>query len=131
MRLALILAAALAAAAPSAALADPAPPPAPAAPATADDTDVRCMVVSGALSQSEDPQVQSLGRAALFYFAGRLEGRGKGANLGAVVAQAYDEMSSADLQKQMQTCGGLLTAATQTLQDITAAFAQRHPAAAH
>ncbi len=72
MRSALIFAAALATLAPAIAMAAT---PDPAADKTA--LDVRCIVVGGALSQSDDADLQSLGRASLFYFLGRLEGRGR------------------------------------------------------
>ena len=66
MRLALALAAAVVLAA--------VPLAAPAAPA--DDatttTDLRCLFVSGALSQSDDPELKNIGALSLFYFWGRL-----------------------------------------------------------
>jgi hypothetical protein len=83
------------------------------------DVDVRCLVVGGAMTGSQDPDVQSLGRATLFYFAGRLDGRGVGANLKTRVAETADKMTASDVQAQIPVCSGLFTAANQTLQDLS------------
>jgi hypothetical protein len=85
----------------------------------ASEVDIRCLVVGGAMAGSQDPDVQSLGRATLFYFAGRLDGRNAGANLKARVAETADKMTAADIQAQIPVCSGLFTAANQTLQDIS------------
>jgi hypothetical protein len=125
MRPAPLLAAALAGAllATAAQAAGPPPPPAPAAPnAPPSVTDVRCMVVSGVLAQSDDPGVQSLGRAGLFYFSGRLEGRGDGDNLAPRVADAYAKMTADDVKAEIPTCSAMFTAVTQTLQQIASSF---------
>ena len=53
------------------------PVAAPAAPDTSVvATDVRCLLVSGALAQSDDAELKNIGTLSLFYFWGRLEGRG-------------------------------------------------------
>ena len=82
-------------------------------------TDIRCLVVGGALVGSSDPDVQSLGRATLFYFLGRIDGRGRAPNLTARVADVYGKMSAADIQAQIPVCSALFTAANQSLQDIS------------
>jgi hypothetical protein len=82
------------------------------------DTDLRCLVVGAALTGSTDPSVQSLGRASLLYFAGRLDGRGDGANLSARVAATDAKMTAADLQAQIPKCSALFTAVAQTLQAV-------------
>ena len=86
--------------------------------------DIRCVIVGGALAQSDDPDLQSLGRASLFYFVGRLEGRGDTDNLDARIVDAAGKMTGDDLKSQSQTCGAMFTAATQTLQDLSKAFQQ-------
>jgi hypothetical protein len=99
-----------------------------APPAMADDpktaVDIRCVVVGGALAQSEDPNLQNLGRASLFYFLGRLEGRGDTDNLSARIIDAAGQMTADDIKTQSQTCGAMFTSATQTLQSISDAFQQ-------
>jgi hypothetical protein len=120
-----------------AAFADPAPaadhgdsPPAPAdsapPPAAADAslTDLRCIVVAGALLQSDDDQVKSVGRASLFYYLGRLQGRGDVANLSARLVDLADKMTETDIGAQAKICAGMFTAATQSLEDISHAFEQ-------
>jgi hypothetical protein len=89
------------------------------------DTDIRCVVVGGALTQSTDPQLASLGRASLFYFLGRLEGRGAADNLDARVVEAVGKMSADDVKTQWQVCGPMFMAATQSLQALGNA-AQQH-----
>ena len=137
--LAIWLAAALASvgalAAAPAAFADPAPAagdsqPAPAdsapPPAAADAslTDLRCIVVAGALLQSDDDQVKSVGRASLFYYLGRLEGRGETANMDARIVDQAAKMTEDDIKTQSKSCGAMFTAAAQSLQELNNAFEQ-------
>ncbi len=118
MRPALLLAAALvgAALAPVAARAD-----------EPDKTllDIRCVVVGGALAQSDDQSLQNLGRASLFYFLGRIEGRGATDNLASRVVEMASKMSADDIKTEAKTCGAMFMAATQSLQTISDTFRQR------
>ena len=99
--------------------------PAAAAPEDPKTTiDIRCVIVGGALAQSSDPDLQSLGRASLFYFMGRIQGRGDTENLDARILDIASKMTADDLKTQSQTCGAMFTAATQNLQDLTNAFQQ-------
>ena len=91
--------------------------PAAAAPTV---TDVRCVIVSGALAQSDDPQMKSIGYASLLYFWGRLEGRGATDNVAALIVAQAQKMSAADLKTQAQTCNALVTGAGQSIQDMSA-----------
>jgi hypothetical protein len=109
----------------------------PAVAAHAEDpkttADIRCVIVGGALAQSEDTDLQSLGRASLFYFLGRLEGRGDTDNIDARIVDVAGKMTADDIKTQSQTCGAMFTAATQSLQQLSDAFKQRYgapPAAA-
>ena len=86
--------------------------------------DIRCVIVGGALAQSTDPDLQSLGRASLFYFLGRIQGRGDTDNLDARIVEIASKMTSDDLKAQSQTCGPMFTAATQNLQDLSNSFQQ-------
>ena len=86
--------------------------------------DIRCVIVGGALSQSSDPDLQSLGRASLFYFMGRIEGRGDTDNLDARIVDAAAKMTADDIKTESKTCGAMFTAATQNLQDLVNAFQQ-------
>jgi hypothetical protein len=78
--------------------------------------DIRCVIVGGALAQSTDPDMQSLGRASLFYFMGRIEGRGDTDNLDARIVDVASKMTADDLKTESQTCGAMFTAATQNQQ---------------
>jgi hypothetical protein len=90
--------------------------------------DIRCVIVGGALAQSDDPDLQSLGRASLFYFTGRLEGRGDTDNLDARIVDAAAKMTADDIKTQSKICGAMFTAATQGLQQLADAFKQRYGA---
>jgi hypothetical protein len=129
MRLATLAAAFALLAAP--ALADPpAADSAPAAPlvdAPAGDpslTDMRCMVVASALLGSDDEQMKSLGRANLFYYLGRLQGRGDVANMDARIVEQAAKMTEDDIRAEAKGCGAMFTAAAQALQDMSNAFEQ-------
>jgi hypothetical protein len=87
-------------------------------------TDIRCMVVSGGLSSSDDPELQSLGRASLFYFMGRLEGRGDVTDLNGRVVEEEAKMTGEDVKTQAKICGALFNAALQNLQSTSDAIAQ-------
>ena len=104
-----------------------APAAAPAgAPPSSDPTvnDMRCIVVAGALLQSDDEQMKSVGRASLFYYLGRLQGRGDTANMNARVVGEAAKMTEDDIKTQSKTCGATFTAAAQALQYLSNAFQQ-------
>jgi hypothetical protein len=96
--------------------------------AHADDpttTDVRCIVVAGSLSQSQDPDLQKLGNVSLLYFWGRLQGRGATTGADAKVAEAATRMTADDIKTQAQTCAAMVGAAGQALQDLGTAVQGR------
>lgn len=115
---------------PAAPKADAAPPAADAAPADAAPsgdptlTDMRCIVVAGALLQADDEQMRSVGRASLFYYLGRLEGRGDTANMDARIVDQAAKMTEDDIKTQSKSCGAMFTAAAQSLQELNNAFEQ-------
>jgi hypothetical protein len=82
-------------------------------------TDVRCVIVAGALAQSDDPQMKSIGFASLLYFWGRLEGRGASTNLAPQIVDQARKMSADDIKTQAQTCNALVTSAGQSIQDLS------------
>jgi hypothetical protein len=130
----LLAAAAIVLAAAQPALAKTAAPPKGAAPGAApsgappssDPTvnDMRCIVVAGALLQSDDEQMKSVGRASLFYYLGRLQGRGDTANMNARIVDQAAKMTEDDIKAQSKVCGASFTAAAQSLQDLSNAFQQ-------
>jgi hypothetical protein len=107
-----------------------APHVADAAPAAADSggdpttTDLRCMVVAAALVSSDDEQMRSLGRANLFYFLGRLQGRGATVDMNNRLVDLAAKMNEDDIKAEAKNCGAVFTGATQALQDMSTAFAQ-------
>jgi 2C-methyl-D-erythritol 2,4-cyclodiphosphate synthase len=119
MRPALLLAAALAlGASPLDADAQPSSGPSDGAAATT-VTDVRCVIVSGTLAQSDDPQMKAIGYASLLYFWGRLEGRGATDNVAALIIGQAQRMTPEDVKSQEQICNALVTGAGQSLQDLS------------
>jgi hypothetical protein len=86
--------------------------------------DIRCVVVGTALTQSDDATMQDLGRASLFYFLGRLEGRGE-TGLTVRITDVAAKMAPDDIKTDSKICGGLFTAAAQSLQDLSASFKDR------
>jgi hypothetical protein len=87
-------------------------------------TDMRCIVVAGALLQADDEQMRSVGRASLFYYLGRLEGRGDTANMDARIVDQAAKMTEDDIKTQSKSCGAMFTAAAQALQELNNAFEQ-------
>jgi hypothetical protein len=93
-------------------------------------TDIRCVLVSGAIAQSDDPQTKQIGEASLLYFLGRLEGRGATANLVPRIVEQAGRMSADDMKAQVQICGPMVTAAGQSLEALGAALQQKQNGAA-
>ena len=115
MRPALFLAAALAFGA--------LPLAAPAAPAdTVMATDVRCLLVSGALSQSDEPELKNIGTLSLFYFWGRLEGRGAPSDIVQRLIDESKKLSSDDVKAQAKVCADMSKGAGQKISDISDAL---------
>jgi hypothetical protein len=108
----------------------PAAAPAAGAPAgvapSSDPTvnDMRCIVVAGALLQADDEQMKSVGRASLFYYLGRMQGRGDTANMDARIVGEAAKMTEDDIKAQSKTCGAMFTSAAQALQGLSDAFQQ-------
>jgi hypothetical protein len=101
------------------------PPAASAAPDEATtNNDVRCLFVSGALAQSDDPELKNIGTLSLFYFWGRLEGRGAPSDIVQRLIDASKRMSADDVKAQAQTCANLSKAAGQKISDISDALAK-------
>jgi hypothetical protein len=100
-----------------------------AAPARAEDpkttTDIRCVVVAISLSGSDDPDVQKVGTTSLLYFWGRLEGRGATEGIAQRILDEAAHMAPDDIKTQSQTCGAMVTAAGQSLQDAGNAIQQK------
>ena len=115
MRPALFLAAALALGA--------LPAAAPAAPAdTVAATDVRCLLVSGALAQSDDPELKNIGTLSLFYFWGRLEGRGAPSDIVQRLIDESKKLSSDDVKAQAKVCADMSKSAGQKISEISDAL---------
>ena len=125
MRPALFLAAALAFGALPAAAAPTKPPATAAASGEATTTtDLRCLFVSGALAQSDDPELKNIGTLSLFYFWGRLEGRGAPSDMAQRLIDESKKLSADDVKAQAKVCADMSKAAGQKISDISDALAQ-------
>jgi hypothetical protein len=94
----------------------------PAMAATPEDpkttTDLRCVVVAYALTQNADPDLQKLGTVSLFFFWGRLDGRGATGDMAARLTEEAGKMTPDDIKDQAKTCDGIFTAATESLRAL-------------
>jgi hypothetical protein len=81
-------------------------------------TDLRCVVVAYALTQNPDPDLQKLGAVSLFYFWGRLEGRGAADNMAARLTEESGKMTGDDIKTQAKTCGAIFDAGTESLRSL-------------
>jgi hypothetical protein len=97
-----------------------------AAPAAPDDavttSDLRCLFVSGALAQSDDPELKNIGTLSLFYFWGRLEGRGAPSDVAQRLIEQSKKMTADQVKAQVQTCADQSKAAGQQITDISDAL---------
>jgi hypothetical protein len=115
MRDALILAAALALGA----------LPAAAAPVAAPDpttTDLRCLMISAMLAQSDAPDLKDIGTLSLYYFWGRLEGRVPPSDVAQRLIDQAKAMSPEDLKTEARGCADMSRKAGQSLSDISDAL---------
>lgn len=69
--------------------------------------DVRCLIVVGQLSKSEDPELRDAGRVASQYFLGRIDGRAPALDLEAAIA-AEGAAAVADQKDLFLYCGELM-----------------------
>jgi uncharacterized protein YggE len=123
MRPALLLAAALALGAlPAAASSTRAPATVAASGEATTTTDLRCLFVSGALAQSDDPELKNIGTLSLFYFWGRIEGRLPTGEIAQRLIEEARKMTPEDVKGQAQTCANMSRAASQNLSDISDAL---------
>jgi hypothetical protein len=123
MRPALLLAAALALGALPAAASPTRPPATVAASGEATTTtDLRCLFVSGALAQSDDPELKNIGTLSLFYFWGRIEGRLPTSEIAQRLIDEAKKMTPGDIKAQAQTCANMSRTASQNLSDISDAL---------
>jgi hypothetical protein len=118
MRPALLLAAAFALGAAPAAPGAPAPTP------DATTADIRCLFVSGALAQGSEPDLKEVGALSLFYFWGRLEGRGMPADLAQRVIGEVRKMTPDEVKAEAQRCADQSKSAAQSISDLNATLHQ-------
>ena len=97
-----------------------------AAPAAPDnsviETDVRCLLVSGALAQSDDPELKNIGTLSLFYFWGRLEGRGAPSDVVQRLIDDSKKLTPDDVKAQAKVCADMSKGAGQKISDISDAL---------
>ena len=92
-------------------------------------TDLRCVVVAYALTQNPDPELQKLGSVSLFYFWGRLEGRGAADNMAARLTEEAAKMTGDDIKAQAKTCGAIFDASTESWRALNNAVQDQSGAA--
>jgi|SRR6185312_2752898 len=96
-----------------------------ALPANDANTDMRCIVAAGALMGSDDEQLKSAARASIFYYFGRLQGRGDTANVDDRIVELAAKMTSDDITAALKTCAAQFTAANEALQQLSEAYQKR------
>jgi hypothetical protein len=99
------------------------PVAAPAAPDTSVvATDVRCLLVSGALAQSDDAELKNIGTLSLFYFWGRLEGRGAPSDIVQRLIDESKKLTPDDVKAQAKVCADMSKGAGQKISDVSDAL---------
>ena len=88
------------------------------------NTDVRCLFVSGALAQSDDPELKNIGTLSLFYFWGRLEGRGVTGDIAARLIELSKSMSPDEVKAEAHTCADMSKAAGLALSGVSEALSK-------
>ena len=100
------------------------------APLTADQADVRCLMVMQVVAR--DPKVKEQGTKGVIFYTGRLSGRGPVARIEAIVKAEAARMSPQLAKTELQRCSNDLNARGQELNAVNqrlAASARPAPAA--
>ena len=93
--------------------------PAPAAPASDQNgRDARCLIVSSALTDSDDAEVRTAGLIAAQYYLGRIDGRSPGVDLEALLIREAERLPPADQQALLTSCGAVLEQRGKALEAI-------------
>jgi hypothetical protein len=120
-----LLAALTLAVAVSPALAAPAAKAAAAPSAGGVTSDVRCLMTMIAFGQ--DKTRQQAGQIGAYFFAGRINARAPGLDLGSAMKAEAPKLGPAELQAELKRCGPMVAGASQSLQ--TAVSSLRPPGA--
>lgn len=112
----------------AAAIALTAAAPVLAQPATADQADVRCLMVLQVIARDPKQQEQA-GKGILFYL-GRLSSRGPLARVEAVMRAEAPKMAAPQAQAELTRCAGELNSRTKEYQAVTQRLAASARAAA-
>lgn len=89
----------------------------------ANRADVRCVLAMSAMLRS--PQYKDAGGAGIFYFAGRIEGRDPGFDLGSAMKREAGRMGAADYGDEARRCGAQLAEKNRAFQAMSAGHASR------
>jgi hypothetical protein len=91
-----------------------------AATAAEDETaaDIRCVVVSMGLSQSDDAALKTAGLLSAMYYLGRLDGHAPNLDLENGFFDEIQKMNPAELQSEAMRCGRVLRERGMVLTDI-------------
>lgn len=78
-----------------------------AAPAD-DQADIRCLILSGQMADSEVPEQKTAGSIMLFYYLGRIDGRNPSADLVKLIKEETEQMTEERQQQLLQSCSARL-----------------------
>lgn len=84
------------------------------------DSDIKCMVVGGALNQSQDPKARTVSTLMIFYFLGRIDARDPNLDLATALKTRMQTLKPADLQVEARRCSDQMNTRSQALQAVSA-----------
>ena len=84
------------------------------------DSDIKCMVVGGALNQSQDPKARTVSTLMIFYFLGRIDARDPNLDLASALKTRMQSLKPADLQVEARRCSDQMNTRSQALQAVSA-----------
>jgi hypothetical protein len=84
------------------------------------DSDIKCMVVGGALNQSQDPKARTVSTLMIFYFLGRIDARDPNLDLTTALKTRMQALKPADLQVEARRCSDQMNTRSQALQAVSA-----------
>lgn len=91
-------------------------PVAAQAPLTADQADVRCLMVMQVVAR--DPKVKEQGTKGVIFYTGRLSGRGAMSRIEAIIKAEAAKMSPQQARAELQRCSNDLNARGQELNAV-------------
>lgn len=88
--------------------------------------DLQCLAVGTIMSASQDPQARSFGVVMAIYYLGRLDGSGRGEDIGTKLKAEALLLTAQEVQRVQGSCRSLLSSRSKALADVSNSLRPKH-----